>query len=123
MSAGPQTNGSRLLELACDVSAGLMDANEQRELGLLLCDAALWNGNPLRQLSPVGRAYPKDDMPAEDIARIETATRDALAYVGQRIDGMVEQLAERAELWMRESQCLIFGSAHRIQSERAALEF
>lgn len=43
----------------------------------------------------------------EQRARVETALRDALAYVGQRTDGDLTALAERAELWMRESQSLI----------------
>lgn len=49
-----KTNGERLLELARDLSCGLMEADEQRELGRLLYDAALWTGNPLRKLSPAG---------------------------------------------------------------------
>lgn len=51
------TNGERLLELARDLSCGLMEADEQRELGRLLYDAALWTGNPLRKLSPAGALY------------------------------------------------------------------
>jgi hypothetical protein len=49
-----KTNSERLLELARDLSCGLMEADEQRELGRLLYDAALWAGNPLRKLSPAG---------------------------------------------------------------------
>jgi phosphoribosylcarboxyaminoimidazole (NCAIR) mutase len=44
---------------------------------------------------------------AGEAARIETALRDALTYVGQRSDGDLATLAERAEVWMRESRCLI----------------
>src|SRR5690606_22609985 len=40
-------------------------------------------------------------------ARVETALRDALTYVGQRADGDLPVLAERCELWMRESQSLL----------------
>lgn len=43
----------------------------------------------------------------EQRARVETALRDALAYVGQRQDGDLPVLAERCELWMRESQSLL----------------
>ncbi|MCS3845605.1 hypothetical protein FHY30_000678 [Xanthomonas arboricola] len=64
----------------------------------MLYDAALWGGNPLRQLSPVGQAIHEGGVPTPDIARIETALRDALKYVGQRVDGTVDELAERAEL-------------------------
>lgn len=51
------------------------------------------------------------EQPAHDIdlGRVETALRDALSYVGYRSDGNLVELAERAELWMRESRCLIDG--------------
>ena len=46
---------------------------------------------------------PRTDEPA----RPEKALRDALEYVGQRSDGDLATIAERAELWMRESKVLI----------------
>lgn len=42
-----------------------------------------------------------------DLGRIETALREACEYVGQRSDGDLVSLAERCELWMRESRVLI----------------
>lgn len=38
---------------------------------------------------------------------VEQTLRDALAYVGYRSDGDLKTLAERCELWMRESRVLI----------------
>ena len=67
------TNKSHLLELAGDLTAGFMEADEQRELGRLLYDAALWEGNPLRALSPVGRAYP-DSPKGGSAARAQRVT-------------------------------------------------
>lgn len=69
-----KTNGERLLELARDLSCGLMDADEQRELGRLLYDAALWAGNPLRKLSPAGALC---DTQAVDLGEVREAVRKA----------------------------------------------
>ncbi|WGH28229.1 hypothetical protein 10KY502B_gene0028 [Xanthomonas phage 10KY502B] len=42
-----------------------------------------------------------------DLGRIEKALREACEYVGQRSDGDLPALAERCELWIRESRVLI----------------
>ena len=74
-----KTNGERLLELARDLSCGLMEADEQRELGRLLYDAALWTGNPLRKLSPVGALC---DTHAVDLERLRSLARSWIVEAG-----------------------------------------
>lgn len=52
-------------------------------------------------------AMPVYDRPAPEGGGAENALRDALDYVGYRNDGDLNTLAERAQLWMRESKVLI----------------
>jgi hypothetical protein len=70
-------------------------------------DEALAIATNVLTASSAGGQEPVACPVAGEAARIETALRDALTYVGQRADGDLATLAERAEVWMRESRCLI----------------